>query len=69
MHVEEYLVFDRREKYNFSLMGKWALKNNVDTLVIKLPNDRRSLLNALSGYKPIKQISGKKRSVHIYGKL
>jgi hypothetical protein len=37
--------------------------------VIKLPNDRRSLLNALSGYKPIKQISGKKRSVHIYGKL
>ncbi len=67
MSIEEYLVFNRQEKYNFSLMEKWALKNNVDTLVIKLPNDRQSLLNALSGYQPIKQISGKNRSVYIYG--
>lgn len=67
LHMREYLLSDRSGKYDFSEMEKWALQHDVTTLVLKLPNNRRRLLKDLSAYRRITEISGKKRSVYIYG--
>ena len=67
MKRDEYLIYkNKTDKYNFSVLEKFALKKQVDTLFIKVPRKKSASLNQILYYKQIKKFTGKSRNVYIY---
>ncbi len=60
----DYLYFEK-DKYDFSAMEKYALQNQVDILIIKVPVKEKALLNNFSYYTRLKEFTGKDKNAYV----
>jgi len=65
--IDKYFKYsNKKDKFNFAAMEKFALEKQVDILVVKVSVKKTELLNDILYYKKIKKFSGKRRDVYIY---
>ncbi|MFO7839803.1 MAG: glycosyltransferase family 39 protein [Desulfosalsimonadaceae bacterium] len=69
LQKNNYIEIQGDKKYNFTAIEEFALKRNVDILLLKVPKELSDSLSSFSRYREIKHFSGEGgRSVYIYCK-
>lgn len=67
LDIYEYETMPNKYSYDFKAIQRHAKKNRSDIIYIKVPKRKISQLNQITDYYEIKNFSGRRRNVYIYG--
>ncbi len=61
-----YVQINEKNKYNFKAIERFAIKQELDILFLKVPKRLDTSVPDISRYKRLKKFTGKERNVYIY---